>query len=40
MRFGRELETGKDTCQLGRALKVADALGLALAITSRDEATT
>jgi y4mF family transcriptional regulator len=39
VRFVRELEAGKETCQLGRALKVAEALGLALFVTSRDEGT-
>lgn len=37
VRFVRELEAGKDSCQIGRALKVAEALGLAVAIGSRGE---
>lgn len=35
VRFVRELEAGKESCQLGRALKVADALGLTVSIGSR-----
>lgn len=37
VRFVRELEAGKDSCQIGRALKVADALGLTVAVGSRGE---
>lgn len=35
VRFVRELEAGKESCQLGRALQVAAALGLTLSISSR-----
>lgn len=37
VRFVRELETGKESCQLGRALQVALALGLTLSVSSRRE---
>lgn len=37
VRFVRELEAGKESCQLGRALQVAAGLGLSLAIGSRQE---
>jgi y4mF family transcriptional regulator len=37
VRFVRELEAGKDSCQLGRALQVAAALGLSLSVGSRQE---
>jgi y4mF family transcriptional regulator len=37
VRFVRELEAGKDSCQLGRALQVAAALGLSLSVGSRHE---
>ncbi|MGE0006750.1 MAG: helix-turn-helix domain-containing protein [Parvibaculaceae bacterium] len=37
MRFVRELEAGKESCQLGRALRVAAALGLSVSIGSRWE---
>lgn len=37
VRFMRELEAGKDSCQLGRALQVAAALGLSLSVSSRQE---
>lgn len=30
VRFVRELEAGKESCQIGRALQVASALGLSL----------
>ncbi len=35
VRFVRELEAGKESCQLGRALLVAAALGVTLSIASR-----
>ncbi|RWB62809.1 MAG: transcriptional regulator [Mesorhizobium sp.] len=35
VRFVRELEAGKESCQLGRALQVATALGLFLSVGSR-----
>lgn len=37
VRFVRELEAGKESCQLGRALHVTDALGLTIAVNSRRE---
>ncbi len=37
VRFVRELEAGKESCQLGRALQVASALGLVLSVGSRSE---
>jgi y4mF family transcriptional regulator len=37
VRFVRELEAGKDSCQLGRALQVAAALGLTVSVRSRRE---
>jgi y4mF family transcriptional regulator len=37
VRFMRELEAGKDSCQLGRALQVVAALGLSLSLSSRQE---
>lgn len=37
VRFVRELEAGKDSCQLGRALQVTDALGLSVTVGSRRE---
>jgi y4mF family transcriptional regulator len=37
VRFVRELEAGKESCQLGRALKVAATLGLSVSIASRRE---
>uniref|UniRef100_Q07I36 Transcriptional regulator, XRE family n=1 Tax=Rhodopseudomonas palustris (strain BisA53) TaxID=316055 RepID=Q07I36_RHOP5 len=37
VRFVRELEAGKESCQLGRALQVATALGLAVFAGSRRE---
>lgn len=40
VRFVRELEAGKESCQLGRALKVAAALGLDVSVGSRRESTT
>jgi len=39
VRFVRELEAGKESCQTGRALQVASALGLSLSIASRRETT-
>lgn len=38
VRFIRELEAGKDSCQLGRALLVAAALGLIVSLEARREA--
>ncbi|MGY3396014.1 y4mF family transcriptional regulator [Bradyrhizobium sp. USDA 3311] len=37
VRFVRELEAGKESCQLGRALQVAAALGLTVSVNSRRE---
>ena len=37
VRFVRELEAGKESCQLGRALQVATALGLHVSVSSRRE---
>jgi y4mF family transcriptional regulator len=37
VRFVRELEAGKESCQIGRALQVAAALGLTIAVGSRRE---
>lgn len=37
VRFVRELEAGKATCQIGRALQVAASLGLVVSIGSRRE---
>jgi len=37
VRFVRELEAGKETCQIGRSLQVAAALGLIVSVTSRRE---
>ncbi|MDA9444437.1 XRE family transcriptional regulator [Bradyrhizobium sp. CCBAU 51745] len=37
VRFVRELEAGKESCQLGRALQVAAALGLTVSVSSRRE---
>lgn len=37
VRFVRELEAGKETCQIGRALQVAASLGLVVSIGSRRE---
>lgn len=37
VRFARELEAGKDSCQIGRALQVAAALGLLVSLGSRQE---
>jgi y4mF family transcriptional regulator len=37
VRFVRELEAGKESCQFGRALQVAVALGLAVSVSGRRE---
>lgn len=37
VRFVRELEVGKDSCQMGRALQVAATLGLRITVGSRRE---
>lgn len=37
VRFVRELEAGKESCQLGRALQVTTALGLGVSLHSRRE---
>lgn len=37
VRFVRELEAGKESCQLGRALQVMAALGLSVSVNSRRE---
>lgn len=37
IRFVRELEAGKESCQIGRALQVAAGLGLVVAVGSRRE---
>ncbi len=37
VRFVRELEAGKESCQVGRALQVVASLGLTVAIRSRRE---
>jgi y4mF family transcriptional regulator len=37
VRFVRELEAGKDSCQIGRALRVAATLGLRVSVGSRRE---
>ena len=37
IRFVRELEAGKESCQVGRALQVAASLGLTVAVRSRRE---
>ena len=37
VRFVRELEAGKESCQLGRALHVAQTLGLVVSISTRRE---
>jgi len=37
VRFVRELEAGKESCQIGRALQVASSLGLAVSVSSRRE---
>jgi y4mF family transcriptional regulator len=35
VRFVRELEAGKESCQIGRALQVAASLGLVVSLASR-----
>ncbi len=35
VRFVRELEAGKESCQIGLALQVAASLGLTVSVTSR-----
>jgi y4mF family transcriptional regulator len=37
VRFVRELEAGKESCQVGRALQVASSLGLIVSVRSRRE---
>ena len=37
LRFISDLENGKETCQLGRALKVLETLGLNTTIQPRDK---
>ncbi|KAB2689266.1 helix-turn-helix domain-containing protein [Brucella pseudogrignonensis] len=37
IRFLRELEAGKESCQVGRALQVAASLGLTVAVRTRRE---
>ena len=37
VRFVRELEAGKESCQIGLALQVATSLGLTVSIGSRRE---
>lgn len=37
IRFVRELEAGKESCQLGRALLVAQTLGLVVSVSTRRE---
>lgn len=37
VRFLRELEAGKESCQIGRALQVAASLGLTLSVGRRQE---
>lgn len=37
VRFVRELEAGKESCQIGRALQVAASLGLTVFLGSRRE---
>lgn len=37
VRFVRELEAGKESCQMGRALQVAASLGLTVSVGSRRE---
>lgn len=37
VRFVRELEGGKESCQIGRALLVASSLGLTVSVGSRRE---
>lgn len=37
VRFLRELEHGKESCQLGRALAVLQTLGISIAATTREQ---
>jgi Uncharacterized protein conserved in bacteria len=37
VRFVRELEAGKDSCQIGRAIQVAASLGLTMSVGRRQE---
>ena len=37
VRFVRELEAGKESCQIGLALQVAGSLGLSISVDSRRE---
>lgn len=37
VRYLRELEAGKESCQIGRALQVAASLGLTVSLGSRRE---
>jgi Uncharacterized protein conserved in bacteria len=37
VRFVRELEAGKESCQIGRALQVAASLGLTMSVGRRQE---
>ena len=37
VRFVRELEAGKESCQIGRALQVAASLGLTFSVGRRQE---
>lgn len=37
VRFVRELEAGKETCQIGRAFRVAASLGLTVSVAIRRE---
>lgn len=37
LRFISDLENGKETCQLGRALKVSESLGLSTTIQLRNK---
>ena len=37
VRFVRELEAGKESCQIGRALQVAASLGLTVSVGNRRE---
>lgn len=39
VRFVRELEAGKESCQIGRALQVTRALGLSISVAGRREST-
>jgi y4mF family transcriptional regulator len=39
VRFVRELEAGKESCQIGLALQVAASLGLTVSVGSRREST-